>query len=67
MLCGGFNNIFAKEIVAVNVGSLNKFEDGRSSRVGFFSSCAIAFVASRAGNGKQATVGYCPEVWAAWE
>ncbi len=24
----GFNNIFAKEIVAVNVGSLNKFEDG---------------------------------------
>ena len=23
----GFNNIFAKEIVAVNVGSLNKFED----------------------------------------
>ena len=26
----GFNNIFAKEIVAVNVGSLNKFEDGAS-------------------------------------
>jgi ribosomal protein L15, bacterial/organelle len=24
----GFNNIFASEIVAVNVGSLNKFEDG---------------------------------------
>ena len=24
----GFNNIFAKEIVAINVGSLNKFEDG---------------------------------------
>ena len=24
----GFNNIFAKTIVAVNVGSLNKFEDG---------------------------------------
>lgn len=24
----GFNNIFAKEIVAVNVGTLNKFEDG---------------------------------------
>ncbi len=24
----GFNNIFAEEIVAVNVGSLNKFEDG---------------------------------------
>ncbi len=26
----GFNNIFAKEIVAVNVGALNKFEDGAS-------------------------------------
>ena len=24
----GFNNIFAKEVVAVNVGSLNRFEDG---------------------------------------
>ena len=24
----GFNNIFAKKIVAVNVGSLNVFEDG---------------------------------------
>ena len=24
----GFNNIFAKEIVSVNVGTLNKFEDG---------------------------------------
>ncbi|HIQ80780.1 MAG TPA: 50S ribosomal protein L15 [Candidatus Scatavimonas merdigallinarum] len=24
----GFNNIFAKNIVAINVGSLNKFEDG---------------------------------------
>ena len=24
----GFNNIFAKDIVSVNVGSLNKFEDG---------------------------------------
>ena len=24
----GFNNIFAKEIVSVNVGNLNKFEDG---------------------------------------
>ena len=24
----GFNNIFAKNIVSVNVGSLNKFEDG---------------------------------------
>lgn len=24
----GFNNIFAKEIVSINVGSLNKFEDG---------------------------------------
>ena len=24
----GFNNIFAKTIIAVNVGSLNKFEDG---------------------------------------
>ena len=24
----GFNNIFAKETVSVNVGSLNKFEDG---------------------------------------
>lgn len=24
----GFNNIFAKTIVAVNVGSLNKFDDG---------------------------------------
>ena len=26
----GFNNIFAKEIVSINVGSLNKFEDGAS-------------------------------------
>ena len=26
----GFNNIFAKEIAAVNVGALNKFEDGTS-------------------------------------
>ena len=26
----GFNNIFAKTIVAVNVGTLNKFEDGAS-------------------------------------
>ena len=26
----GFNNIFAKEIVAINVGALNKFEDGAS-------------------------------------
>ena len=26
----GFNNIFAKEIAAVNVGTLNKFEDGAS-------------------------------------
>ena len=26
----GFNNIFAKEIISVNVGSLNKFEDGAS-------------------------------------
>jgi large subunit ribosomal protein L15 len=26
----GFNNIFAKEIAAVNVGALNKFEDGAS-------------------------------------
>ena len=26
----GFNNIFAKEIIAINVGSLNKFEDGAS-------------------------------------
>ncbi len=26
----GFNNIFAKEIVSVNVGSLNRFEDGAS-------------------------------------
>lgn len=26
----GFNNIFAKEIAAVNVGVLNKFEDGAS-------------------------------------
>lgn len=25
----GFNNIFAKEVVAVNVGSLNCFEDGK--------------------------------------
>ena len=24
----GFNNIFAREVVAVNVGSLNRFEDG---------------------------------------
>ncbi len=24
----GFNNIFAKEIICVNVGSLNRFEDG---------------------------------------
>ena len=24
----GFNNIFAKEVVSVNVGSLNRFEDG---------------------------------------
>ena len=24
----GFNNIFAKEIVAINVAALNKFEDG---------------------------------------
>ncbi len=24
----GFNNVFAKETVAVNVGSLNRFEDG---------------------------------------
>lgn len=24
----GFNNIFAKNIVAINVGSLNNFEDG---------------------------------------
>lgn len=24
----GFNNIFAKEIVAINVGTLNKFENG---------------------------------------
>ena len=24
----GFNNIFAKEIIAVNVGTLNQFEDG---------------------------------------
>lgn len=24
----GFNNIFAKEVVAVNIGSLNRFEDG---------------------------------------
>lgn len=24
----GFNNIFAKNVVSVNVGSLNKFEDG---------------------------------------
>ena len=24
----GFNNIFAKNIVSVNVGTLNKFEDG---------------------------------------
>ena len=24
----GFNNIFAKEIVAINAGALNKFEDG---------------------------------------
>ncbi len=26
----GFNNIFAKEIAAINVGALNKFEDGAS-------------------------------------
>ena len=26
----GFNNIFAKEIVSINVGTLNKFEDGAS-------------------------------------
>ena len=26
----GFNNIFAKEIISINVGSLNKFEDGAS-------------------------------------
>ena len=26
----GFNNIFAKEIAAVNVGALNQFEDGAS-------------------------------------
>ena len=26
----GFNNIFAKEIVSINVGALNKFEDGAS-------------------------------------
>ena len=26
----GFNNIFAKEIGSINVGSLNKFEDGAS-------------------------------------
>ena len=26
----GFNNIFAKEIVSIHVGSLNKFEDGAS-------------------------------------
>ena len=24
----GFNNIFAKEIVSINVGALNRFEDG---------------------------------------
>ena len=24
----GFNNIFAKEIISVNVGTLNRFEDG---------------------------------------
>ena len=24
----GFNNIFAKEIVSINIGSLNRFEDG---------------------------------------
>ena len=24
----GFNNIFAKKVVSVNVGTLNKFEDG---------------------------------------
>ena len=24
----GFNNIFAKEVVSINVGSLNRFEDG---------------------------------------
>ena len=24
----GFNNIFAKKVVAINVGTLNKFEDG---------------------------------------
>ena len=26
----GFNNIFATEIISINVGSLNKFEDGAS-------------------------------------
>ena len=26
----GFNNIFAKEIISINMGSLNKFEDGAS-------------------------------------
>ena len=26
----GFNNIFAKEIISITVGSLNKFEDGAS-------------------------------------
>ena len=26
----GFNNIFAKEIISINVGSLNKFQDGAS-------------------------------------
>ena len=26
----GFNNIFAKEIVSINVGTMNKFEDGAS-------------------------------------
>ena len=29
----GFNNIFAKTIVAVNVGTLNKFEDGATVNV----------------------------------
>lgn len=30
----GFNNIFAKEIVTVNVGTLNKFEDGAAVDAG---------------------------------
>jgi len=29
----GFNNIFAKEVVCVNVGSLNSFEDGAEVNV----------------------------------